>query len=437
MKKVLFTAVSAFIMLNAAAQTDTTSANAQESQKLTLASSNPSEYAPEHKLANIQDKVQVKYYGFVRNYLYFDTRKTLSSSGGQFCQIPMDENIDINGEDVNEVASSRLLAITTRLGLSMTGPEALGAATSAKIEADFNGYSGSTTMLRIRHAFLKLDWGKHEVLCGQTWHPMCSANLPDVLGLATGSPFQPFSRTPQISYKLKAKGFDFNLAALYQLQYTSAGPDGTSANYQTNAVLPEIFAGIDWYNKDRSWFFEVGADIQRLRPRTSTGGDTPMKVEEYVTGVSPMFYMQYKKDMFALKLKALYGQNTSHLHMMSGYGVTEVNPDGSNEYETLNNMTSWLNLSYGKKHKVNVFFGYSKNLGATEDLLTTYVRGYRNIDQMFRIAPSYCYNLKHFNLGLEYEMTSVAYGETMSDGTVENTHNVANHRLCALIKYNF
>ena len=103
MKKVLFTAVSAFIMLNAAAQTDTTSANAQESQKLTLASSNPSEYAPEHKLANIQDKVQVKYYGFVRNYLYFDTRKTLSSSGGLS---------DENRKDIEEIKADYIEGLT-------------------------------------------------------------------------------------------------------------------------------------------------------------------------------------------------------------------------------------------------------------------------------------------------------------------------------------
>ena len=56
------------------------------------------------------------------------------------------------------------------------------------------------------------------------------------------------------------------------------------------------------------------------------------------------------------------------------------------------------------------------------------------------MAPALSYNLKHFNIGLEYEITGATYGDLDSDGSIlnnDNLHQVVNHRICALIKYNF
>ena len=67
-------------------------------------------------------------------------------------------------------------------------------------------------------------------------------------------------------------------------------------------------------------------------------------------------------------------------------------------------------------------------------------KGITNINSIYRVAPSFSYNTKAFNIGLEYEWTAVTYGDLQSDGTVANNENlrqVANHRICALIKYNF
>ena len=77
----------------------------------------------------------------------------------------------------------------------VTGPDIGKARSSAKIETDFGGFSGSNTMLRIRQAYVNLDWGKSAVLVGITWHPLFGAVMPDVLNLSTGAPFQPFNRS--------------------------------------------------------------------------------------------------------------------------------------------------------------------------------------------------------------------------------------------------
>ena len=102
--------------------------------------------------AKAQEKPSVKLYGFIRNYACFDTRESLTSNSEQFYYMPKDEKLDPNVKDINEQPNMMLLSITTRLGLNITGPEFLGAKTSAKIESDFAGFGTSNTVLRIRQA---------------------------------------------------------------------------------------------------------------------------------------------------------------------------------------------------------------------------------------------------------------------------------------------
>lgn len=398
---------------------------------------------------------KLKPYGFVRNYFYYDSRQTISSNNGLFNQIPKDENKDkVSGDDLNEISSSSFFAFTTRLGLDITGPQVLGANSSAKIETDFAGFSSSTTMLRIRQAYMNLAWTHSNLLMGQTWHPM-SCDLPDVLGLASGSPFQPFSRTPQIRYSYRDEGFTMMGAALWQFQYLSVGPNGQSIEYSKNAILPELYVGLE-YSSQIGLKLGIGLDYTRLKPRaiaditktieTEEGRDSTIKyqkkVDEYVEGISPLFYFKYTYKNFKIQGKTVLGQNTSHLNMMSGYGVSKINSNGSYEYTPLRNSTSYINISVGKNYKGNLFLGYSKNLGTSDDVVSEnllYVKnGAKNIDQMYRIAPAFSYNLKHFNIGIEYEWTAVDYGKVVGKKCkVTDTYTVDNHRICGMVKYNF
>lgn len=390
-------------------------------------------------------ETSVKLYGFVRNFYYFDSRKCLQSSGGLFNQIPMDENINVLGEDLNEVPSARLLAITTRIGLNVTGPEIFGAQSSAKIETDFNGFSSSTTMLRIRHAYFKLNWEHHALLCGQTWHPFIGDLMPDVLSLATGSPFSPFNRSPQLRYDYQpSKSLTFSAASIFQLQYTSVGPNGASFDYSKNSILPELLASVSF--KHEGFLAGTGVDFLTLRPRTSgtrviNGVDTDVLVDDKVAGISSSTFLSYSKGKFSAKARCTYGQNVAHLNMMSGYGVTQKNLDGSYDYATLNSVTSWLGITYGKKVKAGLFLGHMENLGSKEDFVSldnVYVRGYKNIGNMYRITPFVSYNLTKFNVGIEYENTTVSYGKSVdARGKCSDLHQVSNNRICLMAKYNF
>lgn len=393
--------------------------------------------------AKAQEKPSIKLYGFIRNYACFDTRESMTSNSEQFYYMPKDEAFDANGDDINEQPNMMLLSITTRLGANITGPEFLGAKTSAKIEADFAGFGTSNTVLRIRQAYAKMDWEKNSVLLGQAWHPMMGDMMPDVFSLETGAPFTPFSRTPQLRYDYKNKGFTLTATALYQFQYTSYGPDGSSFNYARNAIVPELYFQAMYKNGG----FQVGAgvDLLTIKPRQKFehNGATYKCKEDPVVSVSPTVFASYKNGNWGVKGRFTYAQNAAHLSMISGYGVTNIDANGEQEYGTLNSVGGWVDVTYKQPLKKGFltfccFAGYTKNLGCQDDIVgPIYMRGEKNMDNMWRVAPSLLYTHNAMSFGIEYNPTTVAYGTADSRYKVKDTHNVTNHRICAMMKYNF
>ena len=164
------------------------------------------------------------------------------------------------------------------------------------------------------------------------------------------------------------------------------------------------------------------------------------------------------------------------MNLMSGYAKVKVNKDGSWEYASLRNSSSWLSMSYGKKWQGVLFLGYVKTLGfadpAAKNILVSsgdssqqaevyYCgNGFSNINQIYRINPQLIYNIGKLNVGIEYQWTSVQYGDYIkvkrhvvdakgntktvtdkylnSNGLAEdNLHWVGNHRVNLMVKYNF
>ena len=393
--------------------------------------------------AKAQEKPSVKLYGFIRNYACFDTRESLTSNSEQFYYMPKDKKLDPNGKDINEQPNMMLLSITTRLGLNITGPEFLGAKTSAKIESDFAGFGTSNTVLRIRQAYAKMDWEKNSVLVGQAWHPMMGDMMPDVFSLETGAPFTPFSRTPQLRYDYKSNGFTLTATALYQFQYTSYGPDGASFNYARNAVVPELYFQAMY--KNGGFLMGAGVDMLTLKPRQSyeLNGSTYKCNEDPVVSISPTVFASYKKGDWGVKSRFTYAQNSAHLSMISGYGVTEVFENGEQEYGTLNSVSGWIDLTYKEQLKKGYltwcwFVGYTKNLGCKDDIVgPIYMRGEKNMDSMWRDALSILYTHNAMSIGLEWNTTTVAYGKADSRYKMSDTHDVTNDRICLMLKYTF
>ena len=426
-----------------------------------------------------EPKNNIKLYGFVRNYLTFDSRESVSGTGDLFYYLPKDVKMNEAGtEDLNAAPSFRYLALTSRLGVDVTGYSIENVHFGAKIEADFysglssasdvKGYfpsntkiSGTATM-RLRQAYTTVTWknlgeegeNSFALKMGQAWHPM-GADFPHVFSLEIGAPFGPFSRTPlvQADYNL-GKNWTLTGAALTQMQYNSQGPVGASPLYMKYGMTPEIYAGLTY--KSNGFLIRGGVDVLSIKPRyqgiaTVNGVESTVRVADRKTSVLGFVFTQYTKDKFAVRAKSTFGQGGEHMNLMTGYAKIGENADGSWEYASLRNSSSWLSMSYGKKWQGVFFLGYMKNLGLAEaasaPLAKTDVyfcgNGFSNINQIYRINPQLIYNIGKMNLGVEYQFTSIQYGEY--DGgklneyalAVNGLHWVNNHRVNVMVKYNF
>jgi len=406
---------------------------------------------------NLESHVQV--HGFIRNYFAYDTRESVAGTGDLFYYIPKDQNI-VNGDDLNAQSQFRFLSLTSRLWIDVNGYQIQNTKIGAKIEADFySGLSGSTgtAQFRLRQAYVTLGWEqekmKESLKIGQAWHPM-GADMPDVFSLNTGSPFGPFSRTPLVQYDMNfTSSLSLTAAAIWQMQYCSNGPSGTSANYMKYGCTPEMYFGLNFTTA--KFLGRVGVDVLSIKPRTqgTNAEGVTVKVKDRITTVTPFAYVQYKTTLgkvpFSVKAKTTYAQGGEHLNIASGYGVTQKNSDGSWEYAALRNSSTWVSLSFGKKFQGVLFGGYVKNLGlskkdtilSAEDLYF-YKNCFYNMNQMWRLTPTFMYNLGKFTVGLEYEVTSIQYGAKSSFDTATalckgDIHWVTNNRLQAMVKFTF
>ena len=296
-------------------------------------------------------------------------------------------------------------------------------------------------------------------MVGQDWHPLSGDIMPDVLGMAAGAPFRPHSRTPQVRATMYSGALGVTAALLWQLQYMNNGPvwdkslndyvSGASIDFAHRAIWPEAFIGANL--KTGELYMQLGVDAQIIRPRThAVVGGVTKKVDETVSSLTPTLYAQYIGNIFSVKFRTLLAQNTSHLNQLVGYAVTGVNADGSWSYSPMNATISYLNIAVGNRYRGNLFLGYMKNLGSWENLYDfgtgdyrIYMKGgeeFTHLNSVWRIAPSFSYNVKAFNLGLEYEVTACTYGELNEKGAVlldNSLRSVVNHRICAMVKYNF
>ena len=438
--------------------------------------------------APVKDHLQnhFKLYGFIRNYFTFDSRESVSGTADLFYYLPKDENIK-DGIDINDTPSFRFLALTSRLGVDVSGYHIGNVHFGAKIEGDF--YSGltsssnsnatvyfpgntkisGTAAARLRQAYATITWkdlplNKDEkasvgLKIGQAWHPM-GADMPHLFSLEAGAPFGPFSRTPQVTMDANlGKNWIVSAAAIWQMQYQSAGPVGSSAIYMKYGCTPEMYAAVAY--KSKGFLVRVGADMVSIKPRVLGSVAAPttedpsavrtVKVSDRKTSLLYYAYAQYSYKSFAIKAKTTYGEGGEHMNLMSGYAKVGENEDGSWNYASMRNSSSWLSMSIGKKWQGVLFLGYVKNLGLAKPADTPLSKndvyfcsnGFSNINQMYRINPQLIYNIGKLNVGLEYQWTSVQYGKYV-DGKLdahalatEGLHWIGNHRVNMMVKYNF
>ena len=108
----------------------------------------------QQKKAEVKEHLQnhFKLYGFIRNYFTFDSRESKAGTGDLFYYLPLDNKwntTDVNNparEDLNASPNFRFLALTSRVGVDVSGYYYKNIHFGAKVEADFYaGLSAAST----------------------------------------------------------------------------------------------------------------------------------------------------------------------------------------------------------------------------------------------------------------------------------------------------
>ncbi len=406
-------------------------------------------------------------YGFIRSYAIFDSRNSSSGEEELFYFAPYDKAINLEGRDIYSNPSFKMNAISSRLGLNVNGFRYGNFNVSGKVEADFYLMNGTTASLRLRQAYTDLVWdglgymeNSFSIRIGQAWHPM-SADMPYCINVESGSPFNPYARSPQIMFNVRlAKHWDFTAGSIYPMQYLPTGPSGPSQNYVKYGLIPEIYAGVSFAGK--YFLARAGVDFLSLKPRwrtttyNYTGSqkwDIGSPAKDRISMLSPYVYLQYSKGRFSINAKSVLAQGGDHLSLMSGYAVYDLSDPYKYLYTPIQSTVSFLSLSYGKKLQFMVMAGYMKTLGTKADLPVTakgyavatdiyyFSSGYKNINQMMRFTPTIAYNFSGLTVAVEFNNTMVEYGNVsqLSSRAIPQTdlHYIMNNRVVGMVKFSF
>lgn len=380
----------------------------------------------------------IAFSGFVKTDIMYDSRQTIALREGHFLLYPSPAVNDKFGTDINAKANFNILSIQSRLLGKITGPDAVGAKTSGLIEAEFFGTSDADASgFRVRHAYLKMDWVTSSLLIGQFWHPMFVVEMyPGVVSFNTGAPFQAFSRNPQVRFAHTIGKVKIIAAAISQRDFQSNGPAGLSSSYLRNSVVPNLHLQLQYSGGGTMLGF--GFDHKALMPRLVTTKN--VATDATVSGTGFLGYAKVTLDPVTVKAEGAYGENLSDLLMLGGYAVKSSDAvTGIEGYSPLKSFSCWGELSTGRDLEFALFAGYSKNLGASDNLAGAYYGRGTDIDNLLRISPRVVWNTGKVRFAAEFEYTSAGYGtpNSLNKGTVENVKVVANTRLLLATYYFF
>jgi hypothetical protein len=356
-------------------------------------------------IAQEQGQYKFTFAGFVRADALFDTRQTVEAREGYLLFYPRKPLFDSEGKDINALPAFNQYSMTTRLSAKVNGPDLLGAKAFAFVESDFTGASNAeNNSLRLRHAYMSLQWKNTRLIMGQYWHPQdIPEMIPNVLGLNTGAPFHSFSRQPQIRVDQKLGKLNLVGVVASQRDYVNKGPVGNSYEYMRNSAVPNLHSQIQF--KASKLFAGAGIDYKRLKPRMVT--DSGFISNELVNCFSYTGFL--KADISNFTVKAQYTLNRAlndHL-MMGGFGVTTTDTlTDRREYAPLTYHSVWLNINYVKGNwQPSLFAGYTSNITDDEKFTGPVYARDADIEYVYRIAPMLTFIQNKFNFIVELEYT--------------------------------
>ena len=357
-----------------------------------------------------QEGFTFSFHGFVNPHYYADSRSVVGGREDMMLFYPKPIVRDSLGRDINDGWQANMLAITARLNVKITGPDMLGAKTSAFVEGDFTGSTNATIdNLRLRHAYFTLDWGRHRLLAGQYWYAMVIHEImPMTNPLNMGAPFHCYARQPQVRYEYRLGSLEAVAVAQWQLDNMSQGLlNGTPASstlFARHGIMPELNAQLRY--RTSRLFIGAAANLKTIQPVV------PDPTRTLHHSFTWSLFGSYRFDDITVKAQTLLNNSLYEGCSLGGYLMLA---DGT--FRDWHFNTVWLDIerSHGHWHP-GLFMGYAKNkdFGNT-DYTHCLGRGH-DLAYLWRIQPRLTYTtLKDLSFVGEAEYTHAGYNNPVGN----------------------
>lgn len=409
---------------------------------LGMISINTFSQTPAPAVAPAEKEWDINLFGFIRTDYIFDSRKSATVREDNLNLYPLDQVLDSNGTDINAVNQSNFLSITSRLGVKVKGPNVWGAKMSGTLEGDFFGNTeASIGLLRLRHAYVNMDWSKTSLTMGQTWYPTFIPEVfPGVTNFSTGILFNPFGWASQVKIKQNfTKEFSGALTAYKEREFTAPGPGAQNAS-SINSAVPSLNAVLQFRGK--SVLLGLGFEYKSMQPLTVSA--TNIATKEKVNSSTVFGYAKYSNDKFHVKAYGISGGNLNNLVMLGGFTGT-TSAAGIQSYDPTKTTALWIDIASNSKTVApGLFFGTTKNNGSSTAAGTAaqiYSRGMsgtRVIDNVWRASGRIDFKKNKLRISPELEYTSATWGDAdLYAKATTNKKDVANFRAMVSCVYSF
>ena len=365
------------------------------------------------------------WHGFVNPHYYADSRSVVGGREDMMLFYPKPIVKDSLGNDLNDGWQANMLAITARLGLCITGPDMLGAKTSAYVEGDFTGSTNATiNNLRLRHAYIVMRWNRwvvddlyktpHMLIVGQYWYPMVIHEImPMTNPLNMGAPFHCYARQPQVRYTYSLGRWEAVAVACWQLDNMSQGllngVQTSSTQFARHSLVPELNTQLRYLTKHL--FFGAAVNLKTIQPVVTT----LLGNSSLITHHSSLTYSVFGKASLGpvtLKAQTLLNNSLYEGCSLGGYLML-----ADSTFQDWHFNTVWLDVEKSTGHwRPGLFMGFAKNLDyGNANYVHCFGRGH-DMEYLWRIQPRLTYKtLTGLDFTAEAEYTCAGYTEPLGN----------------------
>lgn len=390
-----------------------------------------------------ESPVTLRPYGYISYEIIYDTYRSLDTRDGELYLFPRKPVFDVNGDDINKRSKFNMLSVQSRFGVNISGPEAFGAKTSGRIEADFFGtHQDFVRLLRLRVAFITLTWENSELMLGNNFHPMFVLDCaPSTISFAAAVPFHPLNRSPQIRFRQNiSENASISASFLVHGYHNSAGP----RDQQRNSGLPDSQLQLRYY--PGNLLLGATAGYKFLSPRDITDGG--VATTKNVGSYNLQGFAKLTTAPVTYKVQTVYGENLTNFVMIGGYGAkgvdTPENPfdwDSDYDYANLKTLSLWADIhSNNRVLQWGFFAGYTENLGSDHSFLDIPgLQRYTDLHYLYRLSPRLTYFTNNLSFGIEYSYYSAVYASEFDQNRkpTESMDPAINNHIILNARYTF